>query len=35
MCKVGVHERADALHLVCTKARMVCIGVHEGQNGVH
>jgi hypothetical protein len=35
MCKVDVHERADALHLVCTKPGMVCIGVHETGNGVH
>jgi hypothetical protein len=34
LCKVGVHERADALQMLCTKPRMVCIGVHGNQIGV-
>jgi hypothetical protein len=35
MCKVGVHERADALQMMCTKPGMMCIGVHGRQNDVH
>ena len=35
VCRFDVQKRPDAVHLVCSRTKMVCIGVHEAQNDVH